>query len=146
MAHTPEQKLNYYRAYRVKHKAKLAAQAKKYWATYDREKAGPRKRVSEEHKKQAQRRAQKKYYEKNRERRKLARWKRLGLPEPTRPMPGLCECCKRPLEGKALALDHDHVSGKFRGWLCVNCNTAIGKLGDSIGGLKAAITYLRRKK
>ncbi|MBS0599582.1 MAG: hypothetical protein JSR92_20185 [Proteobacteria bacterium] len=53
------------------------------------------------------------------------------LPVPTRPDPGFCECCGKPPSGKFkhLALDHDHVSNKFRGWLCNGCNRAIGILG-----------------
>ena len=44
----------------------------------------------------------------------------------------------------ASAADHDHKTGVFRGWLCVPCNTAIGKLGDAVVGLEQAITYLQR--
>lgn len=61
---------------------------------------------------------------------------------PTRPKPKQCECCGKE---KELHLDHDHESGKFRGWLCTNCNTALGKLGDNIEGLLRAIHYLAGK-
>lgn len=40
-------------------------------------------------------------------------------------------------------VDHDHRTGKVRGLLCGPCNTAIGKLKDSIPLLKAAIEYLQ---
>lgn len=66
-----------------------------------------------------------------------------GLPIPTRPSPEFCELCGR-LQMALLALDHDHATGKFRGWLCHQCNTGIGKLGDSIAGLKRALRYLGR--
>jgi hypothetical protein len=70
-------------------------------------------------------------------------WRRRGLPAPTRPMPSVCECCGRYPNGKGtLHLDHDHVSNKFRGWLCSSCNTAIGKLGDTVVGVSRAVTYL----
>lgn len=68
-----------------------------------------------------------------------------GLPEPTRPEPATCECCGRPpMAGKALALDHDHETGAFRGWLCFFCNSGIGKLGDTVAGLRRALAYLEK--
>lgn len=69
-----------------------------------------------------------------------------GLPLPTRPEPNTCENCGKDalLCGRGLHLDHDHVTGAFRGWLCGDCNTGIGKLGDTIAGLRRAITYLER--
>lgn len=71
--------------------------------------------------------------------------KKLGIPEATHPCPVHCECCGKVLEpGKKTHLDHDHVTGKFRGWLCNSCNLGIGALGDSIEGVKKALTYLRR--
>jgi hypothetical protein len=50
-----------------------------------------------------------------------------------------CELCHRP--GR-MQLDHDHATGKFRGWLCGSCNCGLGKLGDDIAGLRRAIAYL----
>lgn len=41
-----------------------------------------------------------------------------------------------------IVIDHCHVAGRFRGFLCSNCNTAIGLFGDDIGRLKRAIAYL----
>lgn len=69
--------------------------------------------------------------------------KRLGL-VPTRPQPSLCECCGKPPGKKGIALDHDHKTGKFRGWLCAKCNLGIGALGDSMEAVLAAIAYLER--
>jgi hypothetical protein len=69
----------------------------------------------------------------------------MGLPEPTRPEPTNCECCKRNRNpARSFSLDHDHPTGKFRGWLCYSCNSAIGKLGDNLAGLMRAVEYLRR--
>lgn len=45
---------------------------------------------------------------------------------------------------RSLTIDHDHKTGKVRGVLCHNCNTAIGLLGDNPGRLAQAIAYLRR--
>jgi len=66
-----------------------------------------------------------------------------GLPVPTRPEPRECECCGRTSK-RHLALDHCHETGVFRGWLCFDCNTGVGKLGDNEQGLLRALKYLRR--
>ena len=42
-----------------------------------------------------------------------------------------------------LHVDHDHTSGKYRGYLCIGCNMGIGQLGDSIEGLERALAYLK---
>jgi hypothetical protein len=65
-----------------------------------------------------------------------------GLPDPTRMEPSLCECCGAPPGRKGMALDHCHKTGIFRGWLCFNCNSAIGKLGDNLPGVLRAVAYL----
>ena len=67
-----------------------------------------------------------------------------GYPTPTRDKPDFCECCHAPATDfkKGLALDHNHTTGEFRGWLCTNCNTGIGKLGDNLQGLERAMEYL----
>jgi hypothetical protein len=70
--------------------------------------------------------------------------RRRGLPTPTRPCPQLCECCGRKPTSKGINLDHDHVTGKFRGWICSRCNAGIGFLGDSLEGVLSAINYLKR--
>lgn len=54
-----------------------------------------------------------------------------------------CAICSRPpAENRRLHLDHCHATGRFRGFLCTNCNTGIGQLQDSPEILRAAITYL----
>lgn len=55
----------------------------------------------------------------------------------------ICDCCGIKSD-KKLLLDHDHITGEFRGWLCRNCNVGIGNLGDNIEGLDQAIAYLRK--
>jgi hypothetical protein len=69
---------------------------------------------------------------------------RRSLPAPTRPCPDTCELCGRPPGKRALHLDHDHRTGVFRGWLCHMCNLSLGKFGDHVAGLQAAVRYLRR--
>jgi hypothetical protein len=43
----------------------------------------------------------------------------------------------------AWCLDHNHKTNTFRGWLCHQCNRALGGMNDDISRLKAAIKYLR---
>ena len=43
-------------------------------------------------------------------------------------------------------LDHDHKSGKFRGWLCNKCNSALGWLEDDINYVRRALNYLENFK
>ena len=60
-----------------------------------------------------------------------------------RPRPELCEVCG--MKGKkrnGITLDHNHKTGKFRGWLCSNCNTALGLVQESKQILRALIKYL----
>lgn len=47
---------------------------------------------------------------------------------------------------RRLAVDHCHSTGKIRGLLCHNCNTGLGKLGDSIESLTKALNYLKESK
>lgn len=55
----------------------------------------------------------------------------------------LCEICGKPSEeGKRLAMDHDHATGKFRGWLCFRCNSGLGMFCDSTDVMEKAIQYL----
>lgn len=41
-----------------------------------------------------------------------------------------------------LVVDHNHISGKFRGLLCHSCNRGIGLLKENIEIFKRAIKYL----
>lgn len=53
-----------------------------------------------------------------------------------------CDACGNG-SGKTLHVDHDHVSGQIRGVLCVNCNTALGRVNDDPERLRQLITYLQ---
>lgn len=64
-----------------------------------------------------------------------------GLPKPTREPPVKCECCGADFTSTP-RLDHDHTTGKFRGWLCGKCNSGIGLLGDSKEAIQKALHYL----
>jgi hypothetical protein len=60
---------------------------------------------------------------------------------------GRCAICGRAQkeEGKRLALDHDHQTGKIRGLLCRLCNTGLGSFQDSESRLLKAKRYLEMK-
>ena len=55
---------------------------------------------------------------------------------------GCCAICLKQPSKKRLAVDHSHSTGKIRGLLCSNCNTAIGKFKDDKSLLAKAIDYL----
>jgi gluconate kinase len=63
----------------------------------------------------------------------------------------LCAICNQPEKTfdqrikmlRRLAIDHNHTTGKVRGLLCLECNSGIGKLKDSIELLTKAINYLK---
>src|SRR5712691_2213539 len=70
--------------------------------------------------------------------RRKAREKLAGRPKPER-----CEICGDLPGGKPISFDHDHKTGKFLGWLCMNCNTALGLCRDDPLRLEALARYLR---
>lgn len=47
---------------------------------------------------------------------------------------------------RGLSKDHDHITGKVRGLLCQNCNSALGMLKENVNILKSAIRYLENHK
>ena len=55
-----------------------------------------------------------------------------------------CEICNVALEKKNI--DHCHSSGKVRGVLCNNCNTALGLVGDNVKTLSRMIDYLNQSQ
>ncbi len=59
---------------------------------------------------------------------------------------GKCEICHVPeLElTRNLHVDHCHETGEFRGWLCNNCNMAIGFMRDSREIALNAVLYIQR--
>lgn len=58
---------------------------------------------------------------------------------------GLCGICKLPIEmGPKTHLDHNHKTGKIRGFLCQKCNHGLGLFQDSEDFLKSAVKYLKK--
>jgi len=54
-------------------------------------------------------------------------------------------CHKRTIADitSKVVLDHDHRSGKIRGWICDSCNTGIGRFKDEVALLRKAIKFLK---
>lgn len=56
---------------------------------------------------------------------------------------GVCAICRTPnRDGKRLAVDHNHETGKIRGLLCQGCNFAIGHLKEDPQLFDAAKEYV----
>ena len=67
---------------------------------------------------------------------------KLKLKHPRPPAGTPCECCGRVSK---LHLDHSHATDAFRGWICRECNSSIGLMGDSTEGVRKALTYLETR-
>ncbi len=52
-----------------------------------------------------------------------------------------CEICGA--SDQTLHVDHDHTTGKIRGFLCGACNRALGLLKDSHNIISKALIYLK---
>lgn len=60
---------------------------------------------------------------------------------------GACALCARPPgASRRLAVDHDHETGRIRGLLCTQCNTAIGRFGDTAEGVQRVLDYLKERR
>lgn len=65
---------------------------------------------------------------------------------------GVCAICQKPESAirlgtiRRLGVDHDHITNKVRGLLCVTCNHGLGKFRDSPELLKAAAAYIRKHR
>lgn len=51
-----------------------------------------------------------------------------------------CEVCGA---GGRIFYDHDHQTGKFRGWICHPCNATLGFARDRVEVLQKLIAYLQ---
>jgi hypothetical protein len=64
-----------------------------------------------------------------------------------------CPCCKKTekelkkygqfQDRSVWVLDHNHLTDKFRGWICNNCNNGLGRLKDDVNILQNAMEYLK---
>lgn len=53
----------------------------------------------------------------------------------------VCDICQN--KTKTMHVDHNHFTGKVRGYLCGSCNRGIGLLKDSSDVCTKAATYLK---
>ena len=72
-----------------------------------------------------------------------------------RPIADHCEACgdhyepnyihhgRRAKKRNRLHFDHDHETGKFRGWLCPDCNAALGYLKDNPSRISGLLEYIK---
>ncbi len=77
------------------------------------------------------------------------RWKGgISIREIVRPRPEQCETCGTFAKDlrKGLFFDHDHKTGKFRGWICTRCNVALGMVNDSVDILISLTNYIKNSK
>jgi hypothetical protein len=56
---------------------------------------------------------------------------------------GICGIHQKELK-KCLCIDHCHITGKVRGFLCSKCNSGIGMFNDNIKNLQKAVIYLNK--
>ena len=59
---------------------------------------------------------------------------------------GTCFVCHKPQEGKRLAIDHCHGTGKVRSLLCENCNRALGLLQEDSTTILSLLNYVELHK
>ena len=57
-----------------------------------------------------------------------------------------CEICDRSFQVVKKHLDHCHETGLYRGALCLDCNTSLGKLGDDLNLVILRLTRYRDKE
>lgn len=59
----------------------------------------------------------------------------------------VCAICQGDnINGRRLAVDHDHATGKVRGLLCDRCNRGIGNFRDNVTFLLQAANYLIKSR
>jgi hypothetical protein len=136
-SHTEERK-SYNKQWRTENKEKLKKQKKKYNNKHKKE----RKNYLEKNKENFKE-VRRKYYQ-------TVKFKKYNITkeeyvELFNKQNGRCNICgTHQSELKiALAIDHDHVTKKIRGLLCMKCNRGIGFFNDNTNFLLKAIEHLK---
>jgi hypothetical protein len=62
--------------------------------------------------------------------------------EAGRPRPDRCELCGG--NDDRIVFDHDHSTGRFRGWICDRCNKTLGHVKDNPNYLRMLAQYLEK--
>lgn len=152
-----EEKKEYDRKYRIKNREKRLAQERK-WYEENKELISEKRKLERKNnpsllKQQYQK--NKEYYKlynfNNKEQNKDTAFKRdykislADYNEMLKEQDDCCKICKRHKSEfkKALAVDHDHNTGKVRGLLCDVHNRGLGYFQDNIKTLQKAIEYLK---
>src|SRR3989344_638305 len=71
-------------------------------------------------------------------------FEKINLPPPLG-QPFYCPVCQHTIIRQFkndVVLDHNHKTGKIRGWLCRMCNNSIGMMDDDVETLKRAIKWI----
>lgn len=56
-------------------------------------------------------------------------------------IPDTCDACG---SSNNIAIDHDHDTNLVRGYLCMSCNTGLGRIGDTLESARKIVAYLER--
>jgi len=59
-------------------------------------------------------------------------------------LPAICDVCGVTREHARICVDHCHSTNRARGFLCQNCNVALGYANDNEQILQGLINYLRK--
>ncbi len=119
-----QEKLKFDKKYYEEHKEQSKEYHKKYSEEHKEQRKEYSKKYREEHKEQCK--EYDKEYQKKHRRHK-----------------DTCQICG---EFKTMHYDHDHKTKLFRGWICNNCNVALGFARDSIPVLEKLISYLKNNE
>ena len=138
MAQTPEEKKaanrEYQLRYRETHRELLREKSHKYEAAHPGQGCSRSQKWRREHPEQARATRRKYRYGINTEEQKQLLVDQKGI----------CAIC-----GDATAkleMDHSHVTGKVRGWLCKKCNVGLGHFNDDSILLRKALEFIDNNK